>query len=490
MGNNCGTHPPPDTRNLCFTSVGSRSPSMPNFCAPSGPLGEPIREQFCQNMSTANEWGDPHITAGLCNMDSCQPGLKVPPGHCGNCVGVAGSGLTCERESFTGDAVQCCFNNLDCVDNPTQYEDKCFSDANHNNTCSDGLNGQPNHRNIISGDCKDTLFQYCTGTLSTDNEDTDWISRWTSPTNNCYDAMMKNVLIEIGVGNRQRRCFTPPTPIKGLCGLNLPANFEIDSDGYYWATNLMSEVMKRYEGQGYTLGSLPGLPGWDPFQEFIYEQVCCPYPGLCQGGLNDVCSSHDTTRISLNTSLLQWCGCHLPDSEYQPYSDKFGIRQECTPICNRADVIPLTTINGDNVKCLSNVCLIDDVSVNIINSTVGNGIEFNQVCGGCEPGTCECVVSDTTVSIINSSVGGTIIPITQNCGSISCNQTNIALTGPTLIPVPCEGQPTNPFAEYDERVTEAQQQASKNSLFWTMFAVGVGLLVGFGLLIWARWNPK
>jgi hypothetical protein len=253
----------------------------------------------------------------------------------------------------------------------------------------------------------------------------------------------------------------------------------------------MKKVMERYQEQGFVIGSLPGLPGWDPFQEFLYEQVCCPYPGLCEGGLNQVCASHDTTRISLNTSLLQWCGCHLPQEEYQPYSDKFGIRQECVPICNRSDVLPLVGPSGENIRCESNVCLIDNVSVNIINSTVGNGISFDQICGSCPSGSCSCVVSDTTVNIINSSIGGAVVPVLQNCSSISCNQTNIALTGPTLIPVPCDTtQPTNPFVRYDERVEEERKNASTNSLFWTMFAVGLGLLIGFGLLIWAKWNPS
>lgn len=484
MGNNCGSHPPPDTSNQCLVPVGDRS-TMANFCAPIS--DSQLREQFTAKMSTAGEWGNSQTTGGLCNMDSCTPGLKVPPGSCGNCFGVVGSGLSSERLSFTGDPVQCCFNNMECVDIPSQTENLCFSDTNHNNTCSDGLNGQPNHRNIISTDCQDALFEYCTGTLSTDDPNsTEWMSRWTSSTNNCYDAMMKNVLMETTPGNRIRSCFSPPVITSEVCGLDLPPGFSINSEGYYWATNLVQSVMTKYQNQGFTIGSIPGLPGWNPFQEFLYDNVCCPYPGLCQQGLEDVCVNHDTTRISYNTSLLQWCGCHLREDQYSYYSDKFGIRKECTPVCNRADVIPITGLSGNNVRCQSDVCLIDNISVNIINSSTG-GVSFDQVCGSCPSGSCACVVSDTTISIIDSTVGGQVVPILQNCSSLSCNQTNPSLTGPTLIPVPCtEDGPSNPFESYDERVTEAEDQAKRDSMFYTMVGVGLGLLIAFGMIVYAN----
>jgi hypothetical protein len=125
---------------------------------------------------------------------------------------------------------------------------------------------------------------------------------------------------------------------------------------------------------------------------------------LCQDGLDRVCETQTAQRISLNPAIAQWCGCHLPPQEYEDYSVKFNIPPECTPMCNRSGTIPIVGINAEPVNCKQNVCLIDEVTVNLINAQIGGGITFDQICGNCGGNPCSCIISNTEIDIINFHV--------------------------------------------------------------------------------------
>lgn len=479
MGGNCSKFPNPDTTNLCFVSVGDNNTKiydngMPGFCTLAGPSGVTYRKEYCSKMSNAGEWGNESQLLTSCAYNDCNNYQAVVSGCCDACCGIVGVGLKCERLSFTGDPVTCCLNNLACqatggVQNPAA----CYSDPEtKQNTCSDGQNGQPNHRNITSTDCQDVMTQYCTGTLPSDDPNSlIWIDRWTNGPNNqgpCYRTLIKNIF-----GNP---CIDPPPLTPGICGLPTEG---FNSEGYFWGQKLISSVIDKYSQQGFSLGSLPGFPGYNPWQDFLYTNVCCPYPGLCQSGLQSVCSTKTAQRISLDPAIAQWCGCHLPGGEYEDYSVKFNIPPECTPMCNRAGTIPIVGINSQAIGCRQNICLIDNVTVNLVNSQIGGGINFDQICANCNGAQCSCIVSDTTIDISNSTIGGNVVPVGQGCGNLSCTQTNPGITGPNTIPVPCGVTGFNPYAQFDAAVVAAQQEAKKTSWLWTMIAIGIGLLLIF-----------
>lgn len=460
--------PYPDTSNQCNVSRGETGTQMTNFCTSLLNNGDAKRREFCGLMSNAGEWGTPVTIHDTCSYNNCNFYQSIGFGCCGSaCCGIVGGGLACTRLSFAGDPITCCFNDLNNSGlDPNLNPDLCFSDNDKQRTCSDGNNGTPNYRDLTSSDCKDQLIQYCTGTLPTDEVNSlDWINRWTvGGPQSCSYALRRNLFPETGT--------EIPTFIPGIC--NIPPIADIDSEGYFWGQQLIRKVFNKYQEQGFQIGTLPGNPGYNPFQEYLYTNVCCPYPGLCQDALESVCRTTSSQRLSLNPALAQWCGCHLPDGEYQDYSIKYNIPPQCTPMCNRIGAVPIVGINSIPVVCEQDICLIDDVSVNLIESQAGGGINFNQICGNCS-GNCSCIISDTSVDIIGSTIGGDINIIDQNCGNLTCTQTNPSTTGPSTITVDCSEDYYNPYDQYDQAVEQAQHQARKRSFLWTVLIVLLGL---------------
>mgnify|MGYP006966096380 CR=1 FL=1 len=206
MGNGASCDVNPDTSNLCNVNLGERMPDpMPGFCTLQGVGGNSYRTQYCGYMSNAGEWGDPYDNHNGCSYNDCNNVQDIGFGCCSGtlCCGIIGGGLQCTRKSFTGNPVTCCFNDLECSgEDPSSNPDKCFSDTSHQNTCANGVTGAdgtivPNYRSIVSKDCQDALFQYCTGTLSTDDPNsTEWLDRWTyngGGTGSCSYALARNI---------------------------------------------------------------------------------------------------------------------------------------------------------------------------------------------------------------------------------------------------------------------------------------------------------
>ena len=465
----------PDTNNRCDSDINSTY-HMTGFCTIAGPVGYRTRDNYCNSMSTAGEWIYYGYGSG-CDYNPCgavQEVVHSVPFHtCPGCglLPTGGNGTVCQRFKYTGEPLTCCLNDYDCN---TFNDALCFSDKEKQKTCANGKLGQPNYRSVVSTDCQDILAQYCTGTLPTDDPNsTAWLDRWTlngGGLGSCQYIIERNIF-------QNPPCIIPPNVIGPK-----------DSQGYFWSQNLVSSAMTKYQQQGFQIGSMPGFSGYNPWQDYLLANICIPYPGLCQSGVTEICASQTAKTISYLPSIAQWCGCNLPDLEYQAYSAKFNIPPECTPMCNRIGTIPITGINGDPVTCQQNVCLIDGVSVNLISSQVGGGLNFNQVCGNCPGGNCSCIISNTTVDIKNSTVGGNVIPINSNCGSLTCSQTNPGSTGPVEIPIECGTTGNNPFAIYDAKVTLAKKQGQKNALFWTLIVIGSGLLLIFLIIFFI--NPS
>ena len=497
MGNSasCDEYPEPDTTNLCNVNLGEQTPEpMPNFCTLLGVAGNSYRSEYCSKMSSAGEWGNPETFNNTCSYNDCNNYQDIGFGCCGGgCCGIVGGGLLCTRQSYTGDPVTCCFNDLECSgEDPDSNPAGCYSDEGKQNACANGVTTAsggyvPNYRSIVSSDCQDALMQYCTGTLPGDDENsTEWLDRWTQNgggEGSCTYALFRNIYQTGGTGH----CFTPPVPVPGICNIEPP--YPIDSQGYFWGQKLVSAVMEKYEEQGFAIGTLPGFPGYNPFQDFLYETVCCPVAGLCQDGLQVACGSYTAQRISLNPSVAQWCGCHLPGGEYEDYSVKYNIPPQCTPMCNRGGVIPIVGINANPVVCEQDICLIDGVTVNLVSSQIGGGIDFNQICGNCPNGQCSCIVSDTTVDVNNSTIGGYLAPVSEGCGYLTCTQTNPGGTGPATITVPCGTTAGyNPYSEYDANVAAAQSESKKKSFIWTVLIIGIALVAIFLIILFV--NPN
>lgn len=502
MGNSCDADQPlPDTTNVCSRFLGQRH-VIPNFCTYAGPDGSNPRLLYCEQISNKGEWtvndkggGD----APSCHYNDCN-GVQQWSGCCKGCCAIIGRGVNCIRKKFTGDPVQCCVNDLVCNTDNTNSPAACFSDADKQETCnpctrdmttsSSTVVARNANSNTTCGaadqsNCQDTMFSYCSG-ADIDNDDPlamqEFSERWYTidqagnyVSGPCILALERNILANL------------PTPCaaKGAINLNatncqplvVPNSSDpnssseggttggtavnaLDSAGVEWASNLFDAVFQKYQALGFIVGTAPGNVGYNPFQDFLYI-VCCQVPVVCQSGLLDTCSVYTAQRLSVNPDVANICGCYLAPEEYATYVNTYLIDQQCTPMCNRPFTIPL--VSGDNspITCTQDVCIIDNITVNLVNTTVNGGININQMCGNCgvqAGGSCQCIIQNNTIDGANAVIGS--INIEQSCSSTVCNVTNPGFVGmPPKIDVPCDTL-ADPNSVYAQALAAAQAQAN------------------------------
>ncbi len=177
------------------------------------------------------------------------------------------------------------------------------------------------------------------------------------------------------------------------------------------------------------------------------QDACSANPGVCDSSLDQICSKMSRDDIAAagdNLSdpsqqlLYAACACHLSGSQYSQYAGIIdeGSYNECDPLCLGPTAIK-KGVDGQTVECDETNCVIDDVTINIIDSNTGN-IDFNQVCGG--TGGSNCYFSDDNVLSQSSQTGS--INFSQNCNSCFVYQDGNPYN-PT--PVSCDGSGSTPL---------------------------------------------
>lgn len=523
MGSNCGKDfPNPDTSNVCSPDpVGSSSNdhTIPNFCTLAGAGGNNKRSEYCGRLGN-NEWSVKG-QGGSCNYNDCNNVQSIDSGCCDECCGIAGAKVVCKRVAYNGDPARCCLQDYDFpLDLQSQNKGLCFDkgvngmDTSMQNTCD------PQYRNVTSSSCQTTLLDYCTG-ADLDPSDTSWLDRWQPNTErgSCSYAVSRNLFVE-------------PLPLFDNI-VQWPASAYRDNEGYAWSRELMGKVFEKYSAQGFRIGTPPGLPGYNPFQNTILQPICTTAPGICQQGLTTICSNTTTGDLLRNPGVVPWCGCYMPNDQYQTYTDLYQVNKECTPACARQGNIPVVSADGRQaVLCNQDVCIIDNVTISLENTNVGGSINFSQFCGGCsapvsgvsgsanDSGTgntttsndsgvmetistgdnntvsstgsqtassCLCIISDGTISAASSSIGGGI-NLNEDCGSSSqCYKQNPDPTNglPLQLPIDCDGPPDqDPYADLMQQ--QEEQQVEDNFRRWVIIAIiviGVIVLILFMLYL-------
>lgn len=134
-------------------------------------------------------------------------------------------------------------------------------------------------------------------------------------------------------------------------------------------------------------------------------KACKDVPGACDAYLcNKLCPSFSYGFLSNNPAVTDWCGCYItPDNAdtlfenitpNQVTPDDERGANPCYPLCHRIETIPLFSIeDGSEYECSTSVCVIDNVTINAVNSSVGN-VNITQICPSCSPDRlCECIIS-------------------------------------------------------------------------------------------------
>jgi hypothetical protein len=398
-----------------------------------------------------------------CDQNKCA-GYSLFSGCTGNCT----------RNSFVGDPLQCCFGDLTCAGGNDQF---CFSystsSTNPSATCAPDIGSVTGTRNITNSTCSDVVLSYCTG-QDLEPSDDSWIFRWINPdgsvinpstvplpgqpsTNRgCYYAYLRNLY-----SATTEYCPTqfPPngTP---------PAPVPLSVSGLENNQNLMAAVFARYQQNGFVIGSIPGTQGYSVFQNFLFDTICSQNPEVCASALQVICSQYTADRLTFNPELSFFCGCYLPNAEYDTYAELYSINKECTPMCNRNNVIPLVDGAGNVLSCQQGVCLIDNITINLIDSQVGNGVSFGNFCNSCTPTSqCNCTISGTTIDVVNTTIGGSVV-LNNGCSQTLCIENTP--NGPAS--VPCSQSGTNPTKNVNDQLASDYLFQSK-TWFWIIMMI-------------------
>uniref|UniRef100_A0A6C0JW25 DUF5857 domain-containing protein n=1 Tax=viral metagenome TaxID=1070528 RepID=A0A6C0JW25_9ZZZZ len=274
---------------------------------------------------------------------------------------------------------------------------------------------------IRSAACRDSIFVYCTGVQE---EGDDWIRRWWEPQNELGSTCTTAISRHLSTFDDYDQCYVTPRRPDGTCR-PVDNGKQINSETWAWAKRLLETAVTRYRESGYLLNAKSGEPGYTPFNDEFSRTICCMNPGLCQSILDDYCRQFSTSRVSNSTSLRNLCGCHMSALNYQEYSQKYNIERQCSSLCNGSEVVPLVGVAGDVIECEQDVCIIDNTTLTLSNDTVGGNVSFEQACGFSD-GPVSCTIADSIVEVINTEIGGNLVPVLEQCGTMTCTSQNVS----------------------------------------------------------------
>ena len=370
-----------------------------------------LQQTLCTNLGDNYQWVPYDYPFNGCTYNDCDPGYKVDGGSgCnGKCCGIVGGTVGCARIAFSGDPVVCCFNDYACDEN----EDKCFQTPERQATCD------PSNRDITSKKCKDLIEPYCIGD-STFAGQNDWMEMWLEnssvPINSnqelssvFYPATKFSSAVTVADRGKRNplsekqpclRAIARNITMGNICSWDDIQEGEIitsnvNESGLTWSRTMLDKVYLKYKqesgGGGLLAGiNTDGIRRDAGFYKTLWN-ICNKGPMLCTNGadenpegiLPDLCSNITTEDIIKTPEALKWCACHMPKEQYEEYSNRYGIPKECTPMCNRLGIIPSIDVNGERKFCQDNTCIIDDNNINLTNSEISGGVNFNQLCPGC-----------------------------------------------------------------------------------------------------------
>lgn len=342
------------------------------------------------------------------------------------------SRVYCIRTNFPGDPKKCCTKSY----NTNPIPSNCFAEDNNQQACD------PQYRSIVGSPCQNLFTQTCINTPTTNDQ---FFAEWNG-SNFCSETIKQNST-SLSLASQQK-----------------------------WANDQMNTLFQKY----FTNDTiLPGASAGS-FQNYLYN-FCLSNPQACQTALTNLCINTTNQDAKNNINIANFCGCHMNPTQTALYTNVYGIDPVCTGLCARPSTIPVTDSTGNVLKCQGNICIIDDVTISLANSTAGN-ITFGQICGGCENNTsCQCIISGVTVQAADSQLGN--ISLQQNCGkSVTCAK--LDASGKAQ-PVDCTtGQPTGgSLPSPSPNPTPATDPVDENNFFIFGFIIlAILILFCIGIL--------
>lgn len=381
----------------------------------------------------ATEWVPAGAGEGCGVCSSCK-GLEQGPGNglCGYGTGScswAGARQRCQRVAFNGAPLACCRRSK----NINGTDLFCFDNDDKLRTCN------PQYRGFAQPSCVPIMQDYCSN-----NAETSYPNKWvgTPTTKDCLRFVQEN------------------------------------NDAITFYKPVIDAMVRRYlitDNHPITSYQSSGN-AHDPFIDTIV-QVCRASPGACDDVLKIKCAGVQREDLANNVNLANLCGCFMPDAEYAKLSS-FGIDRECDPVCAIGSAVPfLDPASSEPAKfkkCTQSICVIDDVTINILANSVTGDISFAQACGSCAgnagTGSCRCYIQDVDLTAINSKIGD--VTFSQQCGGAPLCYKSAPVEGAPPIQVDCNtGQEVA-----SSTTTTTASRTNPITFLWIALAV-VGVLI-------------
>jgi len=396
---------------------------------------------YCNNIGDVYEGDAPKDTEWTvygygtsCHFNDRHRGYAVDTkaGCCGTACSVYGKGLKCVRQNFRADPFVCCFLDNSCN---TSNEDTCFQTPERQRTC------HPLFRDLSTQTCRDIIYEYCAGEKLLPGQ-SDWLEMWLVNSSVDINSVMAVSNLTVVSGH-----YNPSSSVNER-GLKFPieqrqpclraiaravstgkictwedlkkisvVEGNINTAGFEWSKNLLEAVVKKYTGGGGSfLGGIntDGVNRNGAFYNTLWE-ICNQLPSLCTNILTENCANYTAQEVATSPFLIPWCSCYLPNAQYEKY-EEFGLGKQCSPLCNQTGVIPAVESTGRPLNCLSSVCIIDDTTIDLVNTKFsGSGsVNLNQVCGSCGNSNVTETYSAGNISTNNSSTVNAFIVTPAN----------------------------------------------------------------------------
>jgi hypothetical protein len=325
----------------------------------------------------------------------------------------------------------------------------CFSDVENKRTCD------PIYRSPFASGCQDQFISYCVKDGTKAGNPGSYTTKWLSNESKCVQA--------------------------------LDVNYKANNP---YAAKLLGALLNQYFIVDGFQPTTPGNTGYNSFQERL-AVLSKTYPSAANSFLNQtLCSAFSRGDLSNNLGRITFCGCHLPADQYAT-TQSIGVSSiACDSLCSNTQAIPTVNGAGTTERCTQGVCVIDNVTIGLINTSVGT-ISINQVCNGCDGGGCSCSIVNVNLNANNSTLDK--IDFGQNCQSPACYTTSS--TGETnrvdctLTPNEQQDQSNN---ESETRRQERIQQSTNRTvrLILIILSVTIVLLLIIAIIIFILSKKK
>jgi hypothetical protein len=196
---------------------------------------------------------------------------------------------------------------------------------------------------------------------------------------------------------------------------------------------LFQNYINKY---GQNFYSLPALNQDDFLPELLSLCNNRELPGSCETFLQSYCQNFTRSEVAANTNLTNLCGCYVSPSDY---ITKYNINPSCDFLCNRS----LSSRKLDNAEigtlslCENNICVIDDININVTDSVLNSGINFNSICSSCAGSACTCIISGINISNLLGSIG-VVDNLNEYCGGTGSLCITKDSNGNIISEIPCE----------------------------------------------------